>query len=95
MESFLQRGRSLLVVVASEPHPEFEQFTNKVREYNQKEPFSFRMPVLFKEYAKVRFVVFYLFLFMILYLNYYDFLRSKHFEDYMIFTFIMVLLAFQ
>lgn len=52
MESFLQRGRSLLVVVASEPHPEFEQFTNKVREYNQKEPFSFRMPVLFKEYAK-------------------------------------------
>lgn len=55
MESFLQRGRSLLVVVASEPHPEFEQFTYKVREYNQKEPFSFKMPMLFKEYAKVSF----------------------------------------
>ncbi|XP_055620128.1 receptor-type guanylate cyclase Gyc76C-like isoform X2 [Toxorhynchites rutilus septentrionalis] len=52
MDQFLLRGRSLLVVVASEPQPEFEQFTTKVREYNQKEPFSFKMPTLFLPYAK-------------------------------------------
>lgn len=49
---FEMRGRSLLVVVASEPQPEFEQFTAKVRAYNQQKPFMFKMPTLFKEFPK-------------------------------------------
>ncbi|XP_058464642.1 receptor-type guanylate cyclase Gyc76C-like isoform X1 [Malaya genurostris] len=52
MDQFLLRGRSLLVVVASEPQPEFEQFTTKVRSYNQREPFSFKTPTLFLPYTK-------------------------------------------
>ncbi|XP_055590315.1 receptor-type guanylate cyclase Gyc76C-like [Uranotaenia lowii] len=52
MDPFLMRGRSLLVVVASEPQPEFDEFANKVRTYNQKPPFSFKMPALFQTIAK-------------------------------------------
>lgn len=56
IESFKRRGRSLLVVVSTPPTENYEQFTEKVRYYNTKEPFNFRMPPLFNanNYIKVR-----------------------------------------
>lgn len=53
IKNFEQRGRSLLVVVASPPTENYEKFTEKVREYNTKEPFNFLLPVLFNNYTKV------------------------------------------
>ena len=55
-KDFLQRGRSLLVVVSSPPTYEYEDFTQKVREYNSREPFNFVTPKLFEtnQYQKVR-----------------------------------------
>ncbi|XP_053671608.1 receptor-type guanylate cyclase Gyc76C-like [Anopheles nili] len=50
--NFEKRSKSLLVVVASEPLPTFENFTNKVREYTQKEPFFFKQPSLFNQFLK-------------------------------------------
>uniref|UniRef100_A0A182YQ82 Guanylate cyclase n=1 Tax=Anopheles stephensi TaxID=30069 RepID=A0A182YQ82_ANOST len=49
---FERRSRSLLVVVASEPLPTFVNFTHKVREYTQKEPFFFKQPSLFHQFVK-------------------------------------------
>lgn len=46
-KDFLQRARSLLVVVSSPPEKSYENFTNKVREYNGKEPFKFTTPSVF------------------------------------------------
>lgn len=53
IENFEKRGRSLLVVVGSPPTENYEKFTEKVREYNTREPFSFVLPVLFNNYTKV------------------------------------------
>lgn len=56
IENFEKRGRSLLVVVATPPSDNYEKFTQKVNEYNSKEPFNFTMPSLFtqqKNYTKV------------------------------------------
>uniref|UniRef100_A0A182J455 Guanylate cyclase n=1 Tax=Anopheles atroparvus TaxID=41427 RepID=A0A182J455_ANOAO len=50
--NFEKRSKSLLVVVASEPQPTFEAFTNKVREYTSKEPFFFKQPLLFNAFLK-------------------------------------------
>ncbi|XP_052890825.1 receptor-type guanylate cyclase Gyc76C-like isoform X1 [Anopheles moucheti] len=50
--NFERRSKSLLMVVASEPLPTFEAFTNKVREYTQKEPFFFKQPSLFHQFVK-------------------------------------------
>lgn len=56
-KEFLQRARSLLVVVSSPPEKSYENFTDKVREYNSKEPFNFTTPLVFSnKYIKVRFV---------------------------------------
>lgn len=51
-----KRGRSLLVVVSTPPSGNYENFTEKVREYNTKEPFNFTMPPLFNNYIKVNHV---------------------------------------
>lgn len=56
IENFEKRGRSLLVVVATPPSENYDIFTQKVNEYNSKEPFNFTMPSLFtqqKNYTKV------------------------------------------
>lgn len=56
IENFEKRGRSLLVVVATPPTDNYEKFTQKVNEFNSKEPFNFTMPSLFtqqKNYTKV------------------------------------------
>ncbi|ETN60521.1 hypothetical protein AND_007856 [Anopheles darlingi] len=50
--NFEKRSRSLLMIVASEPHKSFENFTHKVREYTQKEPFFFKNPSLFDQFVK-------------------------------------------
>lgn len=59
IENFEKRGRSLLVVVATPPTENYEEFTEKVREYNTKEPFNFTVPPFFnnlpKTYNKVSF----------------------------------------
>lgn len=52
---FKKRSQSLLVVVSSEPSSSYEEFTNKVREYNTLPPFKF--PEVFK-YNKVLSIVF-------------------------------------
>ncbi|XP_021202770.2 receptor-type guanylate cyclase Gyc76C-like [Bombyx mandarina] len=38
---FKKRAQSLLVIVSSEPSPEYQEFTAKVRKYNSLEPFNF------------------------------------------------------
>ncbi|XP_012544731.1 receptor-type guanylate cyclase Gyc76C isoform X2 [Bombyx mori] len=38
---FKKRAQSLLVIASSEPSPEYEEFTAKVRKYNSLEPFNF------------------------------------------------------
>lgn len=44
-KGFLNRGRSLLVVVSSPPNEaRYTEFTNLVSAYNTKEPFYFTMP---------------------------------------------------
>lgn len=56
IENFEKRSRSLLVVVATPPTDNYEKFTQKVNEFNSKEPFNFTMPSLFtqqKNYTKV------------------------------------------
>ena len=54
-ENFLKRARSLLVVVSTPPTENYENFTEKVREYNLREPFNFSLPQLFNtnNYVKV------------------------------------------
>ncbi|KAL0272546.1 UNVERIFIED_CONTAM: hypothetical protein PYX00_005475 [Menopon gallinae] len=58
-KDFLQRGRSLLVVVSSPPTFEYEEFTQKVREYNTREPFNFVTPKLFETNQYQKFVSIY------------------------------------
>lgn len=53
IENFVNRGRSLLVVVATPPSENYENFTERVREYNTKAPFNFLLPRLFDNYTKV------------------------------------------
>lgn len=48
-KNFLQKARSLMVVVSSPPTLNYEMFTKKVREYNAKKPFNFTMPELLKK----------------------------------------------
>lgn len=60
IENFEKRGRSLLVVVSTPPTENYEKFTEKVREYNTKEPFNFMLPVLFNNYIKVNIVCLFL-----------------------------------
>ncbi|KAK4875863.1 hypothetical protein RN001_012285 [Aquatica leii] len=43
-KDFLKRGRSLLVVVSTQPSKNYEKFTEIVRDYNTKEPFNFAVP---------------------------------------------------
>lgn len=54
IDNFEKRGKSLLVVVSTPPSGNYENFTEKVREYNTKEPFNFTMPPLFNNYIKVK-----------------------------------------
>lgn len=49
-KGFLNRGRSLLVVVSSPPNEaRYRDFTSKVAEYNKKEPFNFTMPSILQK----------------------------------------------
>jgi hypothetical protein len=44
-KGFLNRGRSLLVVVSSPPNEgRYNDFIRQVAEYNTKEPFNFTLP---------------------------------------------------
>lgn len=52
-KNFLQKARSLMVVVSSPPTQIYEVFTKKVREYNSKKPFNFTTPELLKKFEKV------------------------------------------
>lgn len=46
-KGFLNRGRSLLVVVSSPPNEaRYREFTSRVAEYNKKEPFNFTVPTI-------------------------------------------------
>lgn len=53
MEKIKKRARSLLVVVSTPPTENYGTFTAKVKEYNDKEPFNFHTPVIFRDYEKV------------------------------------------
>lgn len=44
IEGFEKRARSLLVVVSTPPTKNYEEFTDKVRKYNQMSPFNFTSP---------------------------------------------------
>jgi hypothetical protein len=47
---FLNRGRSLLVVVSSPPQEDrYQEFIQKVEEYNAKEPFNLVTPNILKK----------------------------------------------
>jgi hypothetical protein len=49
-KGFLNRGRSLLVVVSSPPNEgQYREFTRQVAEFNTKEPFNFRMPSILQK----------------------------------------------
>ncbi|CAG5012725.1 unnamed protein product [Parnassius apollo] len=47
-EEFRKRAQSLLVVVSSEPAGSYEDFTAKVRQYNNMKPFEFPLPTVFE-----------------------------------------------
>ncbi|XP_032674981.1 receptor-type guanylate cyclase Gyc76C-like [Odontomachus brunneus] len=51
-KNFLQKARSLMVVVSSPPTQVYEDFTKKVRDYNSKKPFNFTTPELLKKFEK-------------------------------------------
>ncbi|XP_018335565.1 receptor-type guanylate cyclase Gyc76C [Agrilus planipennis] len=53
-KDFLKRGRSLLVVVSTQPSQNFQEFANRVNEYNKREPFGFDVPDKFalRNYSK-------------------------------------------
>jgi hypothetical protein len=56
-KGFLNRGRSLLVVVTSPPNEKrYSEFASQVTEYNKKEPFNFIMPSILQKdgFNKVR-----------------------------------------
>jgi hypothetical protein len=49
-KGFLNRGRSLLVVVSSPPNEgRYSEFTRQVAEFNTKEPFNFFMPSILQK----------------------------------------------
>lgn len=53
LDNFHQRARSLLVVVSTPPMKNYEKFTEKVKEYNNREPFYFTVPPFFtKSFTK-------------------------------------------
>lgn len=58
-KDFLKRAQSLLVVASTPPTPMYENFTEKVRMYNSKEPFNFTTPTIFniQKFQKVIIVV--------------------------------------
>ncbi|PSN49479.1 Receptor-type guanylate cyclase Gyc76C [Blattella germanica] len=52
-KGFLNRGRSLLVVVSSPPNEaRYSEFTKKVAEYNKKPPFLFKVPPVLGSFQK-------------------------------------------
>jgi hypothetical protein len=49
-KGFLNRGRSLLVVVSSPPDEDrYSEFTRQVQEFNKKEPFNFFLPSILQK----------------------------------------------
>ncbi|XP_058808902.1 receptor-type guanylate cyclase Gyc76C-like isoform X2 [Phymastichus coffea] len=46
-KDFLKRARSLMVVASTPPTQNYEEFTQKVRNYSNKEPFNFPVPERF------------------------------------------------
>ena len=44
IEGFTKRARSLIVVVSTPPTKNYEEFTAKVRIFNERQPFEFRNP---------------------------------------------------
>ncbi|RZF40473.1 hypothetical protein LSTR_LSTR000352 [Laodelphax striatellus] len=46
-KDFYKRARSLLVIVLSPPNEDYIHFTDKVRDFNQREPFNFTFPSIF------------------------------------------------
>jgi hypothetical protein len=51
-EGFLHRVHSLLVVVPSPPTEKYEDFSQRVRDSNTKEPFNFFLPSVFNDERK-------------------------------------------
>ncbi|KAF7418477.1 hypothetical protein HZH68_001130 [Vespula germanica] len=51
-KDFLKKARSLMVVASTPPTQNYEEFTKKVREYSNKEPFNFVIPELLRKYEK-------------------------------------------
>ena len=49
-----QAAQSLLMIVTTTPDESFAEFSNKVREFNTKEPFNFFEPSIFHGYRRVR-----------------------------------------
>ncbi|XP_055371824.1 receptor-type guanylate cyclase Gyc76C-like [Condylostylus longicornis] len=58
-ENFLKRAKSLLVVVSTPPTDNYQEFTERVREFNLKEPFNFSIPPIFNDKKIVKFVSIY------------------------------------
>ncbi|KAK0094945.1 hypothetical protein PV326_009569 [Microctonus aethiopoides] len=48
-KDFLKRARSLMVVAPTPPTQSYEEFTKKVREYTNKEPFNFTVPEILQQ----------------------------------------------
>lgn len=44
IEGFEKRASSLIVVVSTPPTKNYEEFSDKVRKYNEKKPFEFKNP---------------------------------------------------
>ncbi|XP_065155987.1 receptor-type guanylate cyclase Gyc76C-like isoform X3 [Atheta coriaria] len=57
--NFDKRGKSLFVIVPTAPTDNYEKFTERVREYNTKEPFNFPVPKIFQSYNIQKFVSIY------------------------------------
>lgn len=53
---FEKRAKSLLVVVSTPPLENYENFTNKVTEYNAKDPFNFIIPRILHHFTKVIYI---------------------------------------
>ncbi|XP_026477197.1 receptor-type guanylate cyclase Gyc76C-like [Ctenocephalides felis] len=58
-QGFQKRAKSLLVVVSTPPTKNYESFTEKVREFNAKDPFNFSTPTLFEQKNYIQFVSIY------------------------------------
>lgn len=55
----LRRARSLLVIVSSPPENSYVDFTEKVRSFNTKDPFNFKIPSIFTNIQYNKFVSIY------------------------------------